>query len=126
MGEFKNKFDLECSFREYNKVCKAIPLPLLNLIQNHLYYSEGQIILPMLQLNQIPINDKKCVNKVVCKMFKSISFNDFNKDIKIRGCNIRMTSKYIKFFKWPIPPKVKEMQFKILNGYYPAAAMLKK
>lgn len=26
----------------------------------------------------------------------------------------------------PNPPKVKEMQFKIINGYYPAAEMLKK
>lgn len=28
--------------------------------------------------------------------------------------------------KWPIPLKIKELQFKIINGYYPTAAMLKK
>lgn len=96
------------------------------MIQNYLHYSKSQINLPKLQLNQIPLNSKKCNNNCISKIFKCKLFHDFDQNIKIRHYDDKITNKYIKFMKWPIPPKIKEMQFKIINGYYPAAAMLKK
>lgn len=123
---FKNKFNIQSSLREYKKICKAIPLALLKLIQNYLQYSREGIRLPKLQLSQISVKDKKCNNKYINKIFKRRLFHDFDRNAKLRHCNDKLTSAYIKFMKWPIPPKIKEMQFKILNGYYPAAAILRK
>uniref|UniRef100_A0A3P9AV59 Reverse transcriptase domain-containing protein n=1 Tax=Maylandia zebra TaxID=106582 RepID=A0A3P9AV59_9CICH len=126
VGVFNAKFNIQCSLREYDKVCKAIPLPLLSLIQGYLYYSKAQISLPSLHLNQILLTDKNCNNKTMNKIFKNKLFHDFNSNTKLKGSNVKITNKYTHFLKWPIPPKVKEMQFKIINGYYPAAEMLKK
>jgi len=39
--------------------------------------------------------------------------------------NPTIIEKHWKFIKWPIAPKVKEMQFKILNNYYPSAETLR-
>jgi len=34
--DFKTKFDIQSLVRDYNKVCKAIPIALLNMIRNYL------------------------------------------------------------------------------------------
>lgn len=73
-NDFKTKFNIQSSLREYNKICKAIPPALIQMIQNYLHYSGGQVTLPKLQLFQIPLTDKKCNNKGLNKMFKGHLF----------------------------------------------------
>ncbi len=128
LESFNEKFDLQCSHREYNKVCQAIPTPLLQLIQNTLTHSSVRMTLPDIRIGQITLEDKKCSNKAIRNRFKEILFLDLEKaaDIKISESNLKISNKYVKYMKWPISPKVKEVQFKIVNGYYPAAETLKK
>lgn len=124
--DFITKYNIKESLREFNKVCKAIPIPLLNMIKNYLQYSIRHITLPKLQLNQISLNDKRSRNNIISKIFKGKLFHNFDQKVKLRYSDDKISNKYIKFMRWPIPPKVKEMQFKIINGYYPTAAMLRK
>ncbi len=67
-------------------------------------------------------------NQVIQNMFKEILFRDLAKatNIKTSESNLKISNKYVKYLKWPISPKAKELQFKIINGYYPAAETLKK
>ena len=47
-------------------------------------------------------------------------------NVRIRESNLKIINKFTKYLKWPISPKAKKVQFKIINGYYPAAETLKK
>lgn len=124
LAEFEIKYNLKSSVREYRKVCEAVPVALLNLIQSYLKYHKGTAALPKIQLNHVSLNDKKCNNKIINGLFKSKLFHGFETEV-IRKVG-KITLKHMDFMKWPIPPKIKEMQFKIINGYYPSAATLQK
>lgn len=54
---FKNKFKLQCTFKEYDRTCKAIPLSLVQMIKSIRTHSEIQIVLPTLKVYQIPLGD---------------------------------------------------------------------
>ena len=124
---FKDKFDVQCSYREFSRTCKAIPLALIQLIQNTLSQSRIKVDIPELKINQLHISDRKCNNKFIGKAFKCKMFYDYTRTAKIRINNdLCSTDKYFKYLKWPIPPKAKEVQHKIINSYYPAAETLKK
>ena len=119
--------DVQCSYRELSRTCKAIPLALIQLIQNTLSQSRIKVDIPELKINQLHISDRKCNNKFIGKAFKCKMFYDYTRTAKIRINNdLCSTDKYFKYLKWPIPPKAKEVQHKIINSYYPAAETLKK
>lgn len=124
---FKEKFDVQCSYREFSKICKAIPRALVHLIQNTLSQSRIQAVMPELKIDQLHISDRKCINQFIGKAFKCKTFHDYTRNTKIRInndlCNMDNCFKYLK---WPIPPKAKEVQYKIINSYYPTAETLKK
>lgn len=81
--DFKIKYNIQGSLREFNKVCKAIPVALLNMIKSHLQNYQRQTRLPKLQLNQININNKKCNNNIINKILKGKIFHDFEQKIKM-------------------------------------------
>lgn len=62
---FKDKYKLQCSYREYDRTCRAITLPLMQMIQNSLIHSEVHMVLPALKVEQMPLGDKKCNNKTL-------------------------------------------------------------
>lgn len=53
---------------------------------------------------------------------------DFQKLTKIRIIDggVTLTNTHCNYLKWPISPKMKEIQFKILNNIYPAAETVRK
>ena len=110
LNSFQEKFNLNCSLREYSKICKAIPAPLKQMIQNSILYSGVSANLPSLLVGQVQLLDKKCNNKAISNALKSNLFYDYNLNGKIKI----------------VDNVVLEMQFKIINNVYPAAEMLKK
>lgn len=127
LKDFKNKFNnIQCSLKEYKKICKSIPVNLIQLIKNTISFSNVQIKLPNLTIGELNITDKKCDNKYLNKAFKGYIYHDYDRKIKLKILdNPTIAEKHWKFIKWPIAPKVKEMQFKILNNYYPSAETLR-
>jgi len=66
--------------------------------------------------------DKKCKNKAIGNLLKSKIFYDFNRPTKVRiNENETFSKKYCYYLKWPIVPKIKEMQFRIINNVYLSA-----
>ncbi len=123
------KYNLNCSQRYFNKICKAIPLPLIHLIQNFLIYNNTLSILPNLLIDECNLVDKKCNNKFISCVLKSRIFHDYCRGIRqspILVNSVTLNKAYSKFIKWSILPKVKETHFKILNKIYPVSEFLKK
>jgi len=83
--------------------------------------------MPELKIDKLHISDRKCNNQFIRKAFKYTFFHDYTRIAKIRINNdLSNTEKYFKYLKWSIPPKAKEVQYKIINSYYPTAETLKK
>jgi hypothetical protein len=57
--EFIGQFQVNITQREFIKVCKAIPLHILGLIQNTLLYCQVVPTFPSLQVNDLNLLDKK-------------------------------------------------------------------
>ncbi len=81
---FMEKFEIKCSFRDFNTLCKAIPFALKQLIQNTLTYSKVSVKLPELKIGEVYIGDKKCNNKVIGNVLKYKLFSDFNTPSKLK------------------------------------------
>lgn len=81
---FKEKFDVQCSYREFSRICKAIPLALVHLIQNTLSQSRIQAIMPELKTDPLNITERKCDNQFIGKAFKCKTFHDYTRTAKIR------------------------------------------
>ncbi len=121
------KFEIKCSFRDFNTLCKAIPFALKQLIQNTLTYSKVSVKLPELKIGDVYIGDKKCNNKVIGNVLKYKLFSDFNTPSKLKQFeNEIFKNKFCNYLKWPILPKMKDIQFRIINNVYPAAEVLRK
>jgi len=57
---FIRKFKVVCCYKDFEKVCKAIPLALIQLIQNVIRYSKVTFSLPTLNVNECNLVDSKC------------------------------------------------------------------
>lgn len=126
-NNFKENFSVQCSYRDFNKICNAIPPALVHLIKNPFSQLKVQAVVPKLKINKLHIRDRKCNNQLIGKAFKCKNFYDYTKLAKIQIHNeVSNTAKNFNYLKWPIPPKAKEEQYKIINNYYPSAETLKK
>ncbi|XP_014881606.1 uncharacterized protein LOC106942783 [Poecilia latipinna] len=124
--DFIIKFNLNCSCNEYLKLCKAIPVGLIHLIQNTLRYSKVAASLPKLKVGEYIVTDRKCNNALLVTAFKSKFFNDYNNYFLVTP-NLSIIEKaFSMFVKWPLSPKVKETHFKISHNIYPVAKFLHK
>lgn len=65
LDSFKKKYNIRCSYREYNKICQAIPVSLIQQIQNTFTYSKVMITLPDIKTENNQIGEKKCNNKMI-------------------------------------------------------------
>uniref|UniRef100_A0A3P9IPY3 Reverse transcriptase domain-containing protein n=1 Tax=Oryzias latipes TaxID=8090 RepID=A0A3P9IPY3_ORYLA len=126
LRDFKSKYDIECTTKEFQKTCRAIPIALIHLIKNTILSSYVQIKLPNLVIGEIKLNEKKCDNKYLNKSFKGKLYHDFNRKVKYKITETPVTSgaQLWKFIKWLVAPKIKEMQFKLINNYNPSAETL--
>lgn len=126
---FIDKFQLICTPHQYNKICKAVPLPLTRLIQNIIRTSNVRSLLPRLILAETPINNKECNNRCISTAFKTEFFHNFNRALFITSDEVTvlvMEKAHTRYVKWPVSPKVKETHFKIVNKIYPVAEFLKR
>lgn len=128
-ASFLNKYGLNCH-AEFMKVCKAIPLPLIHLIKSALMYGDIETALPVLVIEDYGLLDKKCNNKFISAVFKSRSFNDYHRGLysdTSQSLSLSTLEKaHSNYIKWPIPPKVKETHFKLINKIYPTAEFLRQ
>lgn len=86
------------------------------MIKNTIIFSNVQIKLPKLMIGELKIMDKKTDNKYLNKLFKEHIYHDYNRKIKYKILdNPTKTLKHWKFIKWPITPKVIEMNLKSLS-----------
>ncbi len=128
---FLNKYNLNCTHREYHKVSKAIPLPLIQMMRNTMLYSRIRPI-PTLQnlvINNCKLYESKCSNKFINQVLKSKVFPYCNRGLCVQVQYMKtlwMDKSHFKFTKWPISPKVKETHFKIIYKIYPVADFLRK
>ena len=122
------KYNFLCCQREFKRICKAIPLPLIILIKNIWLYSNVKAVLPSLVIGKLNLSDRK-FNKLIGIVLKSRIYHDYHREARIKGPDsavLSITHKaFYKFIKWPVSPKVKETHFKIIN-VYPTAAFLHK
>lgn len=127
-NSFVDKFNLKCSYREFNQISRAIPLPLKFMIKNILTNSNVTVKLPELKIGELKFGEGKCNNKILGSVFKEKLFYDIKKPtkIKITDNQVTLTKTSCSYLKWPISPKVKEIQFKLINNIYPAAETLRK
>ncbi len=123
---FVERSNINCTHREYQKICKAIPVALIHLIQNTLTYSDVTPILPNLSIGHHKLVDKNVNNKVATDAFKSKLYHDYNKNNVPVNLSDLLGKAFSKYVKWPIPPKVKETHFKICHKIYPVSNFLHK
>lgn len=81
---FVVKFKVNISRKGYVKICKAIAVPLLRLIQNSMCSSSIISSLPSSNIDQINLLDKKCNNKWITQAFNRKVFCNFDKNTRLR------------------------------------------
>lgn len=121
---FSTKYNITCTAKDYNKICKAIPVPLIEMIHNTLLYSNVVSVLPSLEC----IGDTLKNNKSINASLKSHIFHNLNRGLFPQGTDLDTLSVMEKalsyFIKWPISPKAKETHFKIVHKIYPVSTFL--
>ncbi len=121
-----DRSNVNCTHREYQKVCKAFPVALIHLIQNTLTYSDVTPILPNLSIGHHKLVDTNFNKRVATDAFKSKLFHDYNKNNVPVNSSDMLGKAFSKYVKWPIPPKVKETHFKLCHKIYPVSNFLHK
>ena len=108
-------------------MCKAIPVSLIQLIQNILKYFNIKSVLPKLAINDCELNEKKFNNTCISAALKSKLCHNYNRGLYVQVLDMKPTMEkaHLKCIKWPIAPQVKE-NFKIIHKIYPVAEFLKR
>ena len=120
-GEVINKYNIVCTPEEYRNVVDNIPIAMINLIRNNL----DQTPTPKLHktiINNLNFTDKKCNNMVLRKLIIDEIYPGLSKRTYLFKRNFskqEIRSIRTTFLKFPIPPKFKEIHFKIVNEIYP-------
>lgn len=126
--EFKSKFSLDCSFKQYSLVIKAIPVAVKNMFKGILQHSVVTPAVSSLIIYNYNFLDTKCDNKVLRHAMNSECFpipvkrNLLSPDFSPRQTKT-VRSRYLSF---PLLPKTKEVHFKTINDIYPSKQFLKK
>uniref|UniRef100_A0A3B1J8J0 Reverse transcriptase domain-containing protein n=1 Tax=Astyanax mexicanus TaxID=7994 RepID=A0A3B1J8J0_ASTMX len=125
--DFCLKFNVVFDGKSYNKLINAIPAVLKSMVKEDVCHSKTSPALSQLYIEDTDFNSEKMTNRFIRRVLQKELYpgqvkrqyivNDYGLDIiyKIR-------TKYIYF---PLPPKVKEVHFKILNDIYPTKYFIK-
>lgn len=124
--EFIDKYKIDVSFNNYNKVCRAIPILLLNLIVNTLKYSLIRTCLPSLTIGNTSIKDKQFNNKLISNTCKQIVFCNYNVNVRHDLHNMLKEKSFSFYLKYPPAPIMKETHFRIISDIYPVGDFLYK
>ena len=117
--DFNTKFRLNVSKKMYNRICRAIPVPLVRLIQNSMQYSAITPALSSLRIGDVHLLDRNCNNKTLAIAFKQKHWGSFNSCIIRDNIEIPLRKKAFSFYlSYPVAPKIKECHFKIISSIY--------
>ncbi|KAL4000493.1 26S proteasome regulatory subunit N3 [Sarotherodon galilaeus] len=109
--EFIDKYKIDVSFNNFNKVCKALPTPTC---------------LPSLTIGNTSIKDKQFNNKLISNTFKQIVFCNYNVNVRHDLDSVLKEKSFSFYLKCPLAPKMKETHFRIISGIYPVGEFLYK
>ncbi len=120
--EFCNKYNMQCSVKEYEKVMKAIPVPIKTMISQTSIHSCNTFELRPLSIEGINLGSKQFTNKFTRN---TLSTYYYPTQLKRKYVLQEFTDEEAKkirtrFLSYPILPKAKEVMFKILNDIYPS------
>jgi len=117
---FMNKWAFPIKYREYYSVIKAIPSGLMMLMRSHMSSLNICRSDPVLYLNGVDFNSKKCSNKFIRNIFyKNRSFQPRGKFFwNICFPEIIWKKAWLLPFRFCIPNKYREIDLKILHNIY--------
>lgn len=126
-NDFCTKFNFKCEEKVYLKVIKSIPLPFLNMLKRILTHSTIIAKILDLKLGKVNFADEKCINKFIrnCLMQESYP-GPIRRNYIFQHLNRKLVNEFrCKYLLFPLPPKYKEVDFKILYDIYPAKEFLR-
>jgi len=117
---FMNKWAFPIKYREYYSVIKAVPSGLMMLMRSHMSSLNICRSDPVLYLNGVDFNSKKCSNKFIRNIFyKNRSFQPRGKFFwNICFPEIIWKKAWLLPFRFCIPNKYREIHLKILHNIY--------
>uniref|UniRef100_A0A1A7XB67 Reverse transcriptase domain-containing protein n=2 Tax=Iconisemion striatum TaxID=60296 RepID=A0A1A7XB67_9TELE len=124
--DFTQKYAITCTIKQYTDVINAIPPAIICSLKGFLLYTHLVPQMPVLMVQDCPFVDKKCNNKFLRTVLTNATFP---LPLRRRELEQKFTSQIVKsircnYLKFPIPPKAKEVHFKILNDVYPSKEFL--
>uniref|UniRef100_A0A669EBX3 Reverse transcriptase domain-containing protein n=1 Tax=Oreochromis niloticus TaxID=8128 RepID=A0A669EBX3_ORENI len=129
LEDFTANYDLQINNKEFQKITKAIPQNILctayNLFQNPDYRSPD---LPELLVNGHNITANSLKYSQIRELFTNVFFPYRSNPNSISHLFSGDQKKEIRknYLKLPIPPKAKEVHYKILSGVYPSKEFLRR
>lgn len=124
--DFCETFNFRCPIREFNRVIKAIPVPLKTMIQQLLLHSNIVSELRPLCIEGIHLCHKQFSNKFIRNVLSAQYYpNQLRRKYVLKDYSNEEAKKIRKpYLSYPILPKAKEVTFKILNDFYPSIHFL--
>lgn len=121
-NDFIVKYNILCSRTKYNKIIKAIPSALIQLIKGTLLYISPVVQVPSLSFDGVQFVDKKCNNKLLRSLLTATYFPaQLKRHFLLKNFTPKTISKIrTSYLSYPVSPKVKEIHFKLLNDIYPS------
>lgn len=123
---FCEKYQLVCTFNFFNKMIKAIPNSVRAMVKEDIVHSK---ILPKMRplcIQGTDLHGEKCTNKFLRHIFlQQLYPNSIKRKYVLQDYKENEIQKIRKsYISYPLPPKVKELNFKILNEIYPTKHFL--
>lgn len=123
---FTLKHGFACHPKEFFIVVNAIPSGIKMLMKSSLSYSEVKPVLPALYIGDFQFKSDSCTNKYIRQVILKTCYPCQVKRNKLDHMFDKNTVTYLRtaYLKFPVPPKAKEIHFKILNEIYPSYKFL--
>lgn len=118
--DFRNKYNIIGTKKDYDKIIKKIPDAFIQLIKNN-YETKPEVRLPSININGLDLLHKKCNNTFLRQhltktMYPGLVRRKFM-EVYEKKNQIKLISNFMRF---PLPPKYKEIHFKTLHDIYPS------
>lgn len=124
--QFCIKHNFKPSESDFLKLHKALPQGFVLLTRSILAHYTIQPQLAPLSIQGIYVLDKKCTNHFIRKCFIDYFFptGQNNNNILQKFDKDSISKLRTMYLTLPIPPKVKETHFKVMNNIYPSKDLL--
>ncbi|MEQ2264156.1 hypothetical protein XENORESO_020969 [Xenotaenia resolanae] len=122
-----DKFKIHCTKEKYNHILNAIPLSFQAMDKQDILYSNITPNLKQLCTDGVPFSDSRCNNTFLrSHLLHYYAPNPVRRKYILKDFKEEDIKKIrIKFMSSPVPPKAKEILFKIINNIYPSKEFLR-